>query len=176
MGWYIAAGIAGLLVAAAVVMMVFFKLTAGRRDGWRKPGEQLCGAGPRRALFLYQPSNGGHNAAQAQALAGFLAGMGYAVTVNYPSPQLDYDPAEYDLLVFSSPVYIGETAKPLRDYLAGSRFTGKPVLLYVTGLLKEQPELTALEALVPPGNQVSAIKVKSTETGRLLDFARQALA
>ena len=50
------------------------------------------------------------------------------------------------------------------------------MLLYVTGLLKEQPELTALEALVPPGNQVSAIKVKSTETGRLLDFARQALA
>ena len=76
MGWYIAAGIAGLLVAAAVVMMVFFKLTAGRRDGWRKPEEQLCGAGPRRALFLYQPSNGGHNAAQAQALADYLRGEG----------------------------------------------------------------------------------------------------
>ena len=176
MVWYILLGLLGLLLAAFVVAMVFFKLTAGRRDGWRKPEEQVYGDGGKRALFLYQPSNGGHNQAQAQALAGFLAGQGYSVTVNYPSPQLDYDPGAYDLLVFSSPVYIGETAKPLREYLASHPFTGKQVLLYLNGSLGESPELAALKKLVPEGNRVEGIKVKCDETGRLLDFVREQLS
>lgn len=173
--WYILLGVLGLLAVAFVALLIFVKLTVGRRDGWRKSEEQTYGEGEKKALFLYQPSNGGHNVSQAQAMAGFLAGQGYTVTVNYPSPQLEYDPAEYDLLVFGSPVYMGDTAKPLRDYLAGHPFTGKRVLLYVNGSLAEHPELAALEQLAGEGNRVSGVKVKCTETGRLLEFARAEL-
>lgn len=173
---YILLGILALLVVAFVVAIVLLKLTASRRDAWRRPEERIYGSGSRRALFLHQPSNGGHNQAQAQALIGFLAGQGYTVTFNYPSPQLKYDPMDYDLLVFGTPVYLGETAKPLRDYLSRHPFAGKQVLLYVNGRMADGPEVEALKELVAPDNRVDAVKLRCTETGRLLDFARQALA
>lgn len=169
---YILLGVLALFVALGVAAMIFFKLTVGRRDSWRRSEEKRFGTGEKQALLLYQPSNGGHNGPQAEALAKLLAEEGYTVTVNHPSDQAGYDPARYALLVFGTPVYMGETAKPLHRYLETHPFTGKRVLLFVNGLDEKAPELEALKLRVPEGNEVYGIKVSNKDTGRLLGFAR----
>lgn len=58
-----------LLAAAAVGLMIFFKLTISIRDSRRRPAEKRLGQGARKALFLYQPSNAKRNVPQAEALA-----------------------------------------------------------------------------------------------------------
>ena len=170
---YIALGIAGLLAVCAVAAMIFFKLTIGRRDSWRKSEEKRYGTGEKKALLLYQPSNGNHNVPQAEALGRLLAGAGYAVTVNHPSEQVAYDPMEYDLLAFGTPVYMGETAKPLNKYLEDHPFTGKRVLLFVTGGdLEKAPELEALKLRAGDGNEIFGVKVAAKDVQGLLDFAK----
>lgn len=167
---YILLGILGVLALGAVIAMVFFKLTIGRRDSWRSPEEKTVGSGEKRALFLFQPSNGRHNLPLAEAVAGLLAGRGYTVTMNYPSEQLKYAPENYDLLVFASPVYMGETSKALRSYLQSHPVTGKRALLFVTGMAPEAPELEALKLLLPDENEIYGTKVSCQETTKLLDF------
>ena len=166
-----------LLAAAAVGLMVFFKLTVTIRDTRRRSAEKRVGQGARKALLLYQPSNAKRNVAQAEALAARLAEMGYAVTVNHPSEDLPYAPGDYDLLVFGSPVYMGETARPLRRYLETHPFTGKRVLLYVDGLDRERaPELETLKELIPAGNQLHTVKVAPRDRETLLAFAAEHVA
>ena len=166
--------ILSLLAAAAVGLMIFFKLTISIRDSCRRPAEKRLGQGARKALFLYQPSNAKRNVPQAEALAARLAEMGYAVTVNHPSEDLPYAPGDYDLLVFGTPVYMGETARPLRRYLETHPFTGKRVLLYVDGLdLERAPELETLKGLVPAGNELYTVKVEPRDREKLLTFATE---
>lgn len=166
--------ILSLLAAAAVGIMIFFKLTISLRDSRRQWAEKQLGQGNRKALLLYQPSNAKRNVPQAEALAARLAEMGYAVTVNCPSEDLPYSPGDYDLLVFGSPVYLGEVARPLRRYLETHPFTGKRVLLYVDGLdLEHAPELETLKGLVPAGNELHAIKVPPRDQEKLLAFASE---
>ena len=163
-----------LLAAAGVGLLIFFKLTVSIRDSRRRPAEKRLGQGARKALLLYQPSNGRRNVPQAEALAARLAEMGYAVTVNHPSEDLPYAPGDYDLLVFGTPVYMGETARPLRRYLETHPFTGKRVLLYVDGLdLGRAPELEALKELVHAGNELYAVKVAPRDREGLLAFAAE---
>ena len=169
--WHILQGVLLILALILVGMMVFFKLTIGRRDSWKKPEETLFGAGERKALLLYQPSNAKSNVPLARAVAEALSRKGYQVTVNYPSEQVCYDPMDYDLLVFGSPVYMGETAKPLRQYIEGHPFTGKKVLAFVSGLAPEAPELEALKAMMDGENEVHAVKVSPKEPEKLVSAA-----
>ena len=106
-----------------------------------------------------------------QALARALVRAGHTVTVNFPSPLLDYDPMDYDLLVFGGSVYMGEVARPLKDYLSSLRFRGRQVLLFAVGDLDRSPELASLRLCVPAGNQVRSIKVKPGEAALLCQFA-----
>lgn len=169
---YILLGILLLMLLCGVAAMVFFKLSIGKRDSWRSPDEKIIGSGEKRALLLYQPSNGKHNLPLAKALAELVAERGYTVTVNYPSEQLTYDPKEYDLLVYGSAVYMGETSKALRNYIQAHPVTGKQVLLFVTGMSDKAPELEALKLLLPDENLISGIKVLFKEPEKLLNFAK----
>lgn len=169
---YILLGILLVMLLCGVAAMVFFKLSIGKRDSWRSPDEKIVGSGEKRALLLYQPSNGKHNLPLAKALAELLAQRGYTVTVNYPSEQLTYDPAQYDLLVYGSPVYMGETSKALRNYIQAHPVTEKQVLLFVTGMSEKGPELEALKLLLPDENRIYGVKVSVKERSKLLDFAK----
>lgn len=169
---YILLGILALMLVLGVIAMIFFKLTIGKRDSWRGPEEVVYGEGEKRALLLYQPSNGRHNVPLATALAKWVAEKGYTVTVNYPSEQLTYDPADYDLLIYGSAVYMGETSKALRNYIQAHPVTGKNVVLFVTGMDGKTPELEALKLMLPDDNRVFGVKVAAKETQKLLDFAQ----
>ena len=161
----------GILAALGLGLYGYLRKTVRRRDLVRRPCEARCGVGFKKALLIYQPSNRGKNRALAQALARTLARAGHTVTVNFPSPVLDYDPMEYDLLIFGGSVYMGEVARPLKDYLSSLRFRGKRVLLFVVGDLERSPELASLRLCVPPGNQVRSIKVHPGEAPLLCSFA-----
>lgn len=169
---YILLGILLVMLLCGVAAMVLFKLSIGKRDSWRSPDEKTVGTGEKRALFLYQPSNGKHNMPLAKALAELVAERGYTVTVNYPSEQLTYESAQYDLLIYGSAVYMGETSKALRNYIQAHPVTGKQVLLFVTGMDSKAPELEALKLLLPDENRISGVKVTAKETQKLLDFAK----
>ena len=58
---------------------------------------------------------------------------------------------DYDLLVFGGSVYMGEVARPLKDYLSSLRFRGRQVLLFAVGDLDRSPELASLRAVRPGG-------------------------
>ena len=173
---YVLLGILALLTICAVGAMIFFKLSMGRRDRWRRPDEKRFGSGEKRALILYQPSNGRHNVPQVEELARSLAGEGYAVTVNHPSDQVEYDPVDFDLLVFGTPVYMGETAKPLHKYLEDHRFSGKRVILFINGLSTDNTaDLEALKLRVADGNRIDGVKVTNRETEKLIGFVKSRL-
>lgn len=161
-----------LLLAAGVGgLILLFYWTGRRRDLIRRPEEKQVGYGFKKALLIYQPSNRGKNHALAWALARTLAKAGHTVTVNYPSPVLSYDPAEYDYLIFGGSAYMGELGRPLRDYLARLKFRGKRVLLFAIGDMEKAPELAGLRLCVPAGNTVRSIKIRPDEGKKLCQFA-----
>ena len=152
-------------------MAAVFYWTARRRDLVRRPVEKRVGYGARRVLLIYQPSNRGRNHAIAWALARALARAGSTVTLNYPSPVLNYAPQDYDLLIFGGSAYMGAVGRPLKDYLSSLRFQGKQVLLFVVGDLERAPELAGLRLCVPEGNQIRSIKIRPNEGKKLCQFA-----
>lgn len=172
---YILLGLFSILALCMVAALIFFKVTVGRRDSWRMPEEKIIGDGPHKALLLYQPSNGAHNVPLAMALAKELAKEGYRVTVNHPSHRLTYNLGEYDLLLFGSPSYLGETSKALRTYIQGHPVRGKRIFLFVTGSASESPELEHLKTLIPAENEIHGIKVTVAQTAGLVEFLRSAL-
>ena len=162
-----------LLLAAAGAAALGARLwwCVRRRDLVRRPSERRVGAGEKRALLIFQPSGRGRGGGVAGELARALAGAGHTVTLNVPSPVLDYDPGEFDLLVFGGSAYLGSVGRPLKDYLSSLRFRGKRVLLFVVGELEQAPELASLRLCVPPGNQVRSIKIRPSEGRKLCQFA-----
>ena len=159
------------LAALAAALYLIFYWTVRRRDLVRRPVERQVGYGFKRALLIYQPSNRGRNNAIAWALARALARAGHTVTVNYPSPVLQYDPMEYDLLIFGGSAYMGEVGRPLKNYLSSLRFSGKKVLLFVVGELERAPEMAGLRLCGPAGNQVRSIKIRPGQEKQLSQFA-----
>lgn len=166
--WLMFLAVLGALIGGLVLL---FYATARKRDLIRRPREEKYGDGERKALLIYQPSNRGRGTPIAQGLAKTLARQGHRVTVNFPSPVLDYDPKEYDFLIFGGSAYMGEVGRPLKDYLTRLKFKGKKVLLYVVGDMEKAPEMAGLRVCVPAGNQVRSIKIKPGESGKLNEFA-----
>lgn len=166
-GWIVLA----VLAAGAGGLWLLVWWTLKRRDLVRRPEEKQVGYGFKKALLIYQPSNRGKNHAMAWELARRLAKAGHTVTVNYPSPVLDYDPMDYDYLIFGGNTYLGDVGRPLKDYLARLKFQGKKVLLFVVGDMEKAPELATLRLRVPSGNTVRSIKVKPDEGKKLCEFA-----
>ena len=163
-----------LLIGAAVLaaaLYLYIRHILRRRDLIRRPREEVYDGGLKRALLIYQPSDRGRTASLVQALTRALVRAGHTVTVNFPSPLLDYDPMDYDLLVFGGSVYMGEVARPLKDYLSSLRFLWRQVRLFAVGYLDRSPELASLRLCVPAGNQVRSIKVKPGEAALLCQFA-----
>lgn len=163
-----------LLVCIAVpfsILALTFYWNVRRRDLVRRPVERRVGYGKRKVLLIYQPSNRGKSNAIAWALARSLAKAGHTVTVNHPSPVLQYDPMDYDLLVFGGSAYMGAVGRPLIDYLSSLHFHNRDVLLFVIGDLDRAPEMAVLRLCVPAGNQVRSLKVRPSQRNQLIQFA-----
>ncbi len=161
------------LIATGLLCLALFFLyrILTRRDRVHPSDERVYGVGFKKALLIYQPSNRGGNALPTQTLAKALAQTGYTVTVNHPSRGLTYDPMAYDLLIFGGATYLGGLARPLMAYLSRLSYTGRRVLLYVTGDMERTTELATFRLYVPAGNKVRSIKIRPNEGRKLATFA-----
>ncbi len=59
------------------------------------------------------------------------------------------DISQYSIIVFGSPVYVGETSSTLADYMKSIKdFSNKKILLFVTGAQLENNELDKMEKIL----------------------------
>ncbi|EPY2277137.1 flavodoxin family protein [Clostridium sporogenes] len=100
----------------------------------------------KKALVVYQPSRGKLTEKIAEQIAKGIKDEGYEVTINYPGNHMPTDVSQYSIIVFGSPVYIGETSSILADYMKSIKyFPNKKILLFVTGAQLENNELVKME-------------------------------
>lgn len=113
-----------------------------------------------KALLLYQDSRHGTFGRMAESAAEAISAKGYEVVVNHPSIKLEYDPMEYDLLVFGSPAYLGQVSVLLADFIKNNPFTHKTVFIFSAGITPEDKrEIERVAEVVPKRNHVVSVKV-----------------
>ncbi|ACQ52809.1 flavodoxin [Clostridium botulinum] len=100
----------------------------------------------KKALVVYQPSKSKLTKKIAKQIAQGIKDEGYEVTINYPGKHMTEDISQYSIIVFGSPVYVGETSSTLVDYMKSIKdFSNKKILLFVTGAQLENNELDKME-------------------------------
>ncbi|WP_343209745.1 hypothetical protein [Anaerolentibacter hominis] len=169
----------GIVIVLAMIiagMMLFFRHFLRLLQRKNRSEERRLEGGSRQALILWHPS--GHNSMRrvTDLAAKKLQEKGYTVTVNYVSDQLNYQPEEYDLLMFGTPVYMGQTSLPLQNYLKGHSFAGKQVVIYVCGMdTSKTDELDVLKEMVSPGSEATAVKVEKAHPEKIEEILEKAL-
>lgn len=158
----------GLLILFAAAMLFFF-LFAHYNSSERKGKTNVLksdSSQPKKALVVYQPSMmTGCTKTIAGEIARGLNSKGYEVTITYPNKNLSKDISDYSVMVFGSPVYMGQTSSVLNDYIKGIQsFAGKKVILYTTGAADDSAQLDAMEKLLKDAEAPMKIGFMSKET------------
>ncbi|MBD5638640.1 flavodoxin [Clostridium botulinum] len=110
----------------------------------------------KKALVVYQPSKSKLTKKIAEQIAKGIKDEGYEITINYPGKHMAEDISQYSIIVFGSPVYVGETSSTLADYMKSIKdFSNKKILLFATGAQLENNELDKMEQ--------NLRKIKATE-------------
>ncbi len=173
----------GILIVIAVTgisVAVWYFSTVNSIRRVNTPEETIIWTGESQALLVYEPSNVDAIASATvnakTAIASVLAEHEYTVTVNYPSPELDYDLSNYDIIVFGSPVYSGNLSPVLKEFIESNPVTLKHILLFVVGLYPEDDkELQIMESWIDENNTVKTIKISEDENDKLIAFVNQVL-
>ena len=177
MVWRIVLGVLLGIVLAAVVTALFIRNVHRHRDMDYGAGPEVFGKGRRKkALVLHQPSMHGHSVQVAQALCRQLEALGWEATLDYPGHSAVYDPQKYDLLSFSSAVYLGHVGKPILEYLKTHTFFHKKVLVFTVGTVaRDESDLQELLAAIPEENLVLSRKFSPRQQVEMMDFVKHAL-
>lgn len=180
LGWILKVAALAALIAVLLYLRSYYaflrrpqkpdeKVLPARRQ--QAQSDQTLEAAPKKALLLYQDSRHGTLGRMAQIVAEDLCANGYEVTMNHPSAKLQYDPMEYDLLVFGSPSYLGAASKLLVDFIQANPFTHKMVFVFVTGLTPEDKrEVLQLRESIPKHNRFVGIKFHKRDEKKLRAF------
>ncbi len=100
----------------------------------------------KKALIVYQPSRSGITDRIANAIAEELNESGYYVYMDHPGDHLPINIAEYKVVMFGSPVYVGRPSGALLTYMQRAVFDEKQnIYLFVTGGVKDSPEWESME-------------------------------
>lgn len=112
-----------------------------------------------KALIVYQPSLMSASTKNVTySLAKGLNSKGYDVTIAYPGKYLSTDLSSYKVVIFGSPVYIGQTSSVLNDYIKSVKnLKDQKILLFVTGGAEDSEQLNNLEKFFT--NTKSPIKI-----------------
>ena len=112
----------------------------------------------KKALVVYQPSRSKLTTKIAESIAKGIKDEGYDVTINNPGEHMPKDISQYSIVVFGSPVYLGETSSTLADYMKSIKgFSNTKILLFATGGQINNGELDKMEKQL--GNRKAAEKV-----------------
>lgn len=119
-----------------------------------------------RALVVYQPSMmSGFTKNIAYQISNGLKDEGYEVTIAHPGRHLATDLSTYDVVVFGSPVYMGQTSSVLNDYIKNIKnLKNQKIILFVTGSTDDSAQLDSLEKLIPDSITPIKIAFKSSDT------------
>ena len=130
-------------------------------------------SGEKRALVLYQDSCLGLTQKAAELACTTLQSESFSVTANHPRADSPYAPQEYDIVVLASPVYAGQVSEPLLRFADTQDFTGKNVLVLLTGSdLEETAELDAVKGKIRGANVLGGIKVDQADQ-RITDALKE---
>ena len=101
------------------------------------------------ALLVYQPGLSNFQTRVSEAFAEGLADAGWRIAVTTASREAPADLEAFDLAVLGSPVYGGTPGKALASYIERvGDFSGKPVVILLTGAGDVQPAIEFSEAMV----------------------------
>ena len=165
-----------LWVKLLIVLLIVIGVIAISVGGWLAsatgalskkytPDEVIVGNGTKNALIIYQPSRNDTTSNVTLELAQQLANRDYTVTINYPSPVLDYDIDMYDVIAFGTPVYMGKVSSVLESYVKSLSLGEKSIVLYSTGMnLEVTTELSAMAEWINGDTSINAIKLGKAST------------
>lgn len=158
-------GILGLFIAA---MLFFFLILHSNNTvkGNKIDTIKTSYTTSSKALVVYQPSlitNSTHDI--AYEIAKGLNSDGYEVTLTNPGKHISTDISAYKIVVFGSPVYMGQTSSVLNDYIKSiNSFEHQKVILFVTGGADDSEQLTSLEKLLTKVKSPTKIAFKYNDT------------
>lgn len=116
--------------------------------------------GNKSALIVYQPSKmSSFTKDMAYDIGKGLNEKGYEVTICYPGKKLSQDISKYNLIVFGSPIYIGQTSTVLNDYIKSIKsFGSKKVVMFATGAQKDASPFKSMEVAAGNANIIDKVQ------------------
>lgn len=128
----------------------------------------------KKALIIYQPSRTNVTSKAANVVGDTLKNLGYEVTINYPSGKLNYDISQYQVLVFGTPIYVGNHSSVLEEYMKSIKdYSGKKVLVFATGGNREDINaLDYLQGIVKGAAKIEKVKLINGDTNTAIDMVK----
>lgn len=166
----LAAAFVFMMAGVFVMWFLFFRINTVEQvyeeSVWESQGN-------RNALILYQKSRFSLTQDTVICMAETLQKVGYSVVANHPRHDLLYEIQDYDLVVLCSPVYGGTVSQPLLDYASSHDFSGRNVVVVITGKdLSTDAEIGMVMDAVKGTDDINGIKTDRADN----DFARQFLS
>ena len=160
-----------LIACGVIIAGVFF--TVNGKEQADQERQFPVEIGEKSALVLYQDSRLGLTQKAAELVCTTLQSENFSVTANHPRADSPYDPQDYDIVVLASPVYAGQVSEPLLRFADVQDFTGKTVLVLLTGSdLEETAELDAVKGKIRGANVLNGIKVDQADQ-RITDALKE---
>jgi len=131
-----------------LVMLIFAWFAKGNSKDYGDKGKilKVDKVNGKKALVVYQPSRSKLTNKIAEQIAKGMNDAGYEVTINCPGKHMDKDISKYSVVVFGSPVYMGQTSSVLIDYMKSIKdFSNQKILLFATGGQLNNGELDRME-------------------------------
>lgn len=99
------------------------------------------GNSSKTALIVYQNGRSSFSKDVGENIAKGLSEDGYKVITNQPGDYLEKDLSKYDLVIFGSPIYAGQTSSQIKKYADSVKNYGKAqVICYCLGAGKDTDE------------------------------------
>lgn len=169
--------IAGIICVILVIIALWLYSTISVIYKEFAPNETLLkGEDHKQALIIYQPSKHDGTKQVTDTLAKQLNKHGYTVTINYPSNKLTYNPNDYDIIAYGSPVYVSNVSDVLKDYITSLSLNNKHIFIYAVGLLENETlELDTMISWVNESNTIASIKISKSNTKDFIDIIESTL-
>ena len=132
--------IVGAVIAVALISVVWVA-KANDAENKNDPIKLGNGSGSKNAIVIYQKGRSPYAYNVAKSIGNGLVSDCYNVVLNQPGDYLDKDLSKYDLILFGSPVYAGQTSSQIKKYADSIENYGKgKVICYCVGSAKDTDE------------------------------------
>jgi flavodoxin len=139
----------GIIIFLIIGILIFAFFAKANSKNWGDNEKVLESdkVNAEKALVVYEPSRSKLTTKIAEKIAEGINDAGYEVTVNNPGKHMPVDISKYSVVVFGSPIYMGQTSSILSDYMKDIvDFSNTKILLFVTGKQINNGELDKMEA------------------------------